>query len=250
MAPATQNKVIVVLAAGRGTRMADPKPKVLIEMAGETLLERHRRAFTARGFSRQVWVLGYEAARVENALRETLGPFEVVLNTDYEQTASGFSLLLGLEKAGGPACFMDADLLYDLCLFEDLDMSRTAILYSSRDRLDDEMMKVYADGSRLVALKKDGDPGAECKGESVGMGYLDAEDAGRTIGIMRGMVSAGSQDFEWEDAVAILAGQTTVCVSPTGYEWIEMDFPADVEAGRALAARLPRKEARVNADQE
>ena len=62
----------MILAAGRGERLrpiTDALPKALVEVAGESLLERHLRAVRAAGISEVVINLGWLGAKI----RERVG---------------------------------------------------------------------------------------------------------------------------------------------------------------------------------
>jgi bifunctional UDP-N-acetylglucosamine pyrophosphorylase/glucosamine-1-phosphate N-acetyltransferase len=59
---------IVVMAAGKGTRMKSAKPKVLHPLAGRSLLHHVLTTTAALGAERTIVVTGHEAARVEQAV--------------------------------------------------------------------------------------------------------------------------------------------------------------------------------------
>lgn len=93
----------LILAAGKGTRMHSPKPKVLQTLLGEPLLA-HVLAAVRPLFGDAVWaVIGHEAAMVRSAFAESsgLGPIRFVEQT--EQLGTGHALktaLPALRKAG------------------------------------------------------------------------------------------------------------------------------------------------------
>jgi MurNAc alpha-1-phosphate uridylyltransferase len=61
----------MILAAGRGTRMGaltDERPKPLLDLGDESLLERHVRRLAAAGFRDIVINLSYSAARIQEAI--------------------------------------------------------------------------------------------------------------------------------------------------------------------------------------
>ena len=60
---------IVIMAAGKGTRMKSARPKVLHRLAGATLLQHVLQASAARGAARTVIVTGHGADAVEAASR-------------------------------------------------------------------------------------------------------------------------------------------------------------------------------------
>ena len=60
--------IAVVLAAGKGTRMASDLPKVLHEAAGKPLVAWVLEALAAAGIHDRIVVVGYRAELVEQAL--------------------------------------------------------------------------------------------------------------------------------------------------------------------------------------
>ncbi|MGD0518796.1 MAG: NTP transferase domain-containing protein [Thermoguttaceae bacterium] len=61
-------KVAVVLAAGKGTRMKSDLPKVLVPVCGRPMIEYVLDALTAGGIQRIIAVVGYRAELVRSAL--------------------------------------------------------------------------------------------------------------------------------------------------------------------------------------
>ena len=70
---------IVILAAGQGTRMRSPMPKVLHRLAGRTLLDRAIDAAEALGAAQIVVVAGVHAPQVAEHARRRLGDDAVVI---------------------------------------------------------------------------------------------------------------------------------------------------------------------------
>jgi len=67
-------RAAVILAAGLGTRMRSPTPKVLHQVGGRTLLDRAIDAAQSLGCARIVVVVGAHAPAVEAAVAARLGP--------------------------------------------------------------------------------------------------------------------------------------------------------------------------------
>ena len=66
---------VVILAAGKGTRMRSNKPKVLHELAGKCLLSHVLDASQALDASKTCVVVGHEANQVKTALVDELVDF-------------------------------------------------------------------------------------------------------------------------------------------------------------------------------
>jgi bifunctional UDP-N-acetylglucosamine pyrophosphorylase/glucosamine-1-phosphate N-acetyltransferase len=64
----TRDRHVIVLAAGRGTRMRSQRPKVLHQLAGRSLIERVIRAARTIGPATTTVVVGHQAALVQAAL--------------------------------------------------------------------------------------------------------------------------------------------------------------------------------------
>lgn len=94
---------VVVLAAGKGTRMKSSKPKVLHRVCGLSLLERVIRASAQEGVSRIVVVVGYRrdlvAVEVEK-ISQKLG-VEIVLAHQEVQNGTGGAAQSAMEHLSG-----------------------------------------------------------------------------------------------------------------------------------------------------
>ena len=85
----------VHLAAGQGTRLrplTDDRPKPLVELGGQSLLERNVETLRATGIDDHVVVTGYEGDQIRD-----LG-FETVHNEAYDETEMIYSLFCATEK--------------------------------------------------------------------------------------------------------------------------------------------------------
>lgn len=72
-------RAAVILAAGQGTRMRSPLPKVLHRVGGRTMLDRAIDAVQGAGCSRVVVVVGAHAPQVGQAVAARLGPQAVAV---------------------------------------------------------------------------------------------------------------------------------------------------------------------------
>ena len=63
-------KVAIVMAAGKGTRMNSDLPKVLVPVCGRPMIEYVLDALTAAGVDRTIVVIGYRGADVQAALAD------------------------------------------------------------------------------------------------------------------------------------------------------------------------------------
>lgn len=91
-------KVAVVLAAGKGTRMKTDLPKVLVPICGRPMIEHVLDALETAGVDRIVVVVGYKAELV----RETLeGRKNITFVEQTEQLGTGHAVMVCREEIAG-----------------------------------------------------------------------------------------------------------------------------------------------------
>src|SRR4051794_10980922 len=144
---------VVILAAGRGSRLADgeARPKWLLETAGRTIAERHLEGIAAATGSGAVAsvrvVTGHLAGAIESFAAGHDG-IELVPNPEYAELNNWWSLLRALRELPdeGPVAVLNADLLVapgDLAdfLFDAAASSAEALICVDLERqLTDESM--------------------------------------------------------------------------------------------------------------
>jgi len=102
-------KVAVVLAAGKGTRMDSDLPKVLVPVRGRPMLDYVLDALGRGGIDRSVVVVGYRADLVREALR---GRPSVAFALQSEQLGTGHAVMVCrelLEGHAGPVLVVTGD---------------------------------------------------------------------------------------------------------------------------------------------
>ena len=244
----------IMYAAGVGRRLNQrfgEIPKILIELGGRTVLERHVEHLASNGLERLTLVTGYERERIAPLIKSLPERYPVTLaervNPDYEE-GSVLSFLASvplLQTLKEPVLLMDGDVLYPSAMLHRLLHSehRTALLvdrnYSTED--DDPVLVPIREG-RPVDFVKGWAGEAESVGESVGFFKVAPEDLPTLIeGTRRRLEGPGRGDSY--DAVLremVQAGRFG-CEDVTGMPWTELDSPEDVE--RARKEVLPAVEA-------
>lgn len=231
----------VILAAGLGRRLGRPLPKCLLEVRGQTLLERHLAALGACGVRAATIVVGFEQARIRRhpAVARWEGRVEFCENPDFAR-GNILSLRHGLRDAGGPLLVMDADVLYPPALLARLAASpaEMAFLVDARARPTGEEMMVGVRDGRAVAIGRRIGHGFERTGETVGFTRLGA----RAVPLVRlaadGIAADGRLDADYEEAFArVLPEVEAAAVDASDLPWTEIDFEEDL--ARAEREVLP-----------
>ncbi len=112
----------LMLAAGMGRRMGkytENCTKCMITIADKTLLERVVDSLVEAGIDKLVMVIGYEAERLKEYIKECQFPIEIeyVENTIYAETNNIYSLFLAKDYLmRDDTILLESDLIYESCI--------------------------------------------------------------------------------------------------------------------------------------
>lgn len=256
----------VVLAAGRGNRIAaarpgTPKPFLPIDGhdGGPTFLDWHVTCLAALGVSDIVLVGNRATYERQLAAR---GPVRWVLNPSEDLTASGsahsadFAWKAGVLDGRSRVLLMDADVVYDpalLRLLAEAGGDRSKILVHPDFRQTDEEVLVFEDaiGPRLQGKGLLGRPFVEdlvCVGEATGLLLFEPGDHAALQAASDWALgySTAKTRSEHEDVTNVLlrAGRLDRVTCPADSLYMEVDTPEEYahlcrEVASRLAALMP-----------
>jgi choline kinase len=233
----------IILAAGRGTRLAkhnpDRHPKCLMEFGGRSLLARHLDLLYGYGVRHADLVVGYEADRIVDhvATLRTRPDVGFHFNPRYEQ-GSVLSLWAAADtlQGGGPVLVMDADVLYHPGILQRLLETPIENCYLlDRDFAHgEEPVKIAVREGTMVDFRKRLAPDLQFDviGESVGFFRFGPECAAAIAEQCARYDQEGLGDAPHEEAlrdVLLERPGDFGFEDVTGLPWIEIDFPEDVE---------------------
>jgi choline kinase len=237
----------IILAAGRGSRLAadNPEglPKCLMEFGGRSLLARHLRLLYRQGVPGADIVVGYGADRIIEHVATLAERPDVSwhFNPRYE-LGSVLSLWAAGETltSGAPVVLMDADVLYHPAILERLlatDVENCYLLDQAFEH-GDEPVKIAVRNGTMVEFRKELADGVEYDllGESVGFFRFGPEMAARIAAECAGFDREGLADAPHEEAlrnVLLEKPRAFGFEDVTGLPWIEIDFPEDVARARS-----------------
>jgi choline kinase len=217
--------IAVLLIAGVGKRLAGDLPKVLLEVGGRTLLDRHLENLKALGLP-VLAVTGWQAERIPVARQ--------VVNPEYRR-GSLLSLKAGLAAIDDDAILMDGDVLYDPSILADVARLTRGFAIDPRTDPGDEEMMVGVKGGKVRAIRRGKLPGFEVVGEGVGFFKIDRA----SLPALRRAVDASDPESDYEKALDRFVGEHGAdYVLVGGRPWTEIDFEKDLV--RARTEILPR----------
>ena len=233
----------IILAAGKGSRLngtIGDKPKCLLRVGGQTLVERQIAALKTVGITDIVVVVGCQA----EAVRRNCGArITYVENSRYAQTNSLYSLWLARPLLYDGFVVMNCDVLFHPQMLSDLVTAQhedaLLIAYQDDDQepLGDEEMKVKVRRGRVQEIAKTLDP-AEADGENVGVVKFGRDGARVLTSLLDQRVADGGlRDWAPKAFGDFARLRPLHTIATRGYPWTEIDFPADYE--RAVHEVLP-----------
>ena len=232
----------VILAAGYGRRIQGmtARPKVLLELGGESLLRRHLRIQKAAGLGRMVIVLGYEKQQIidEVSRCEEKPEVEFVVSNDFRNKGNSYSLLLGLEGVLEGALVFDGDLFYDEAILSRFlsEGAASSILIGPGEVDDEEAAKALVDAEGMVRKTVDKRlltaselAAFRFAGEAIGVLRFDAERTEALRSVLRRFLAVESNWLKnWEHPLSeFLLEHDIQAFEESSDRWLEIDDEAD-----------------------
>jgi L-glutamine-phosphate cytidylyltransferase len=238
---------VIILAAGQGKRLlpltADV-PKALLDIHGQTLLERQVSAFVSAGLKDFVVVTGYGAEAMERASAAIAQKHRVDVvcryNPFYAVADNLASCWIARDLMDRDFIQVNGDNLFRASLVQRLVASpihNAALAINTKSEFDADDMKVMLDQGRLTEI-----------GKTLPLDTVDAEAIGfyvfRNAGVTAYVqeIESGMRDPQglkrwFPSAVGTLAKRIPVgTIDMTGQDWCEVDFPQDLQRARQFVA--------------
>jgi L-glutamine-phosphate cytidylyltransferase len=227
------NLRVVLLVAGRGSRLGGDVPKCLtaIGESGQTILDWQAAALVSVSPQPIVAVVGYERELVERAHPE----LQAVRNDRYAETNTAKSLLCALEPLRDcDVLWLNGDVVFDRRIIPLLLRQPQSCMAVNRAVCGEEEIKYRTDDSgAVVEVSKQVKRG---EGEAVGINLVKAADLAL---FTKGLADCGDRDyFERGLELAIGRGMRLCTVDIGDLPCVEIDFPQDLERARRLFARV------------
>lgn len=213
---------VIILAAGKGSRLSElikDKPKCLLELGNETILEREIRILYECGFEPQdIYIVGgykYE-------MLEKIAP-NLIINNYYEEKDNSYSLGIALEKIEEDVLILDADLCFEKELINEIlnDKNENVLLSKVSDDLSESTGIVTDENGRVNAIGK--------QYLNTGYVYISIFKVSKQIisEFKERLLSERSEKTWYPLAITELCSKYSFYNHVTQEKWHEIDFPED-----------------------
>jgi 2-aminoethylphosphonate-pyruvate transaminase len=239
----------VMLAAGRGDRLrpvTDSMPKGLIEVGGQSLIERSLDLLLAQGITQTYIVTGYLGGMIRQRLGPAYRGMEIIYaeNPDFERTGSMYSLSRLEGVLDDDILLLESDLLYEpaaLSILVEAPLPDTILIAALLNEGDDVYVCTNAEG-RVLYLGKTL-PHAftgQVAGCLVGISKYSRGFMEHLFATARKDYSGGCLTSHYEECVlqASLGHRPVYSVYAENLAWTEIDTQSDLR--RAAELVYPR----------
>lgn len=246
----------IILAAGMGKRLKEytqNNTKCMVQVCGETLIERMLKQLRERAFSRVIIVVGYKGEELKNFVRGLdIGlPIQFVENPDYDKTNNIYSLYLAKDYL----CEEDTVLLESDIIFEPAVLD--ALLEDKRETLAlVDRYESWMDGTCLK-LREDDSIEAFIPGKSFNFAekhlyyktvniYKFAKEfsVSRYVPFLEAYSKALGNNEYYEQVLKVLAVLDNAGIYAkrlSGQKWYEIDDAQDLDIATSMFAPEEKK---------
>jgi choline kinase len=222
----------VILAAGRGTRLAGHvhgQPKGFLKLGSRPIIEESIDRLTIAGISDVLIVTGHYAGHYEELARRSGGLVRTVHNPRFADSGSMYSLYCARSGLSGPFLLLESDLVYEPRALTDLigHAAPDAILLSGPTGAGDEVYVEARDGKLLNMSKRREVLGPGVAGELVGISRISGALYARMCAIAE-RAFATSLKYDYETDCLVAAGREVGidCLVIPDLVWGEIDDAA------------------------
>ena len=234
----------IILAAGIARRLYPitlTRPKCLLEVSGQPLIDYQMKALQKVGVNKVTVVIGYLSEMIINHLNKNFSKMEInyVNNPHFSETNTSYSLYLCKEELYKTDCLlMNADVLYPLDLIRRIRSDPRDNVLAVEVKLcgEEEVKVVKGEDQRVIAIGKQ-----LIEGNSLGE-FIGVAKFSRTFGrlfadSLTHLIRDGGKGEYFESALHPLLRNSKVYYSDiSDLQCIEVDFIQDLEKAKEMAS--------------
>jgi choline kinase len=228
----------VILAAGQGVRLRAAGvdyPKGFVAIGERPIIEESIARLRGAGIRRIVIVTGFSAMHYERLATRLGGGIELILNPEFAETGSMYSLFCARDAVHDPYLLLESDLVYEPRALRVLmeQPAGDAILVSGPTGAGDEVFVEARNGALVNMSKRRELLGANIAGEFVGISRVSPE-----LHVLMNRIAAAefsrSRSFCYESdcMVRAAASRHVACTVVSDLMWGEIDDAGHLERVR------------------
>ena len=252
----------IILAAGMGKRLKDytkNNTKCMVEVCGQTLIERALRDLDSRGLSRIVLVIGYKGRELRDfvdALRIKT-PILYVNNPVYDRTNNIYSLYLAKDYlVSEDTLLLESDIIFESAVLDELiqDPRESLVLVDHYESwMDGTCLKLREDDSIEAFI-----PGKKLQFQERSLYFKTVNlykfsklfSSSRYVPFLEAYSKALGNNEYYEQVLKVLAVLEDAGIYAkrlSGQKWYEIDDAQDLAIASTLFAKGPEKLRRMQA---
>jgi len=220
---------VIILAAGKGTRLGKPFPKTLTNLKDGKSILVHQLDGLYKYIRREdiFVVVGYKKELIKQAFPD----LHYINNEKYNETNTSQSLLIALNKlTDNEILWLNGDIVFDHRVIEKILACKNSCMAVNKDQVGDEEVKYRTNyqGFVVEVSKEVHNP----EGESVGIHKISGKDVPILI---KHLSDCQDQDyFEKGLELAIQDGLEVTPIDISDLTCIEIDFPGDLDSANKI----------------
>jgi len=225
-------KKAIILAAGRGTRMAsysNSLPKPLLEFKGEALLSRQLRSFKEAGVEDFVIVGGYMIDQITVFVKTSPHRIRLLYNPFFAVNNSIASLWFAREYLDGDVFITNGDTYFQKEIFMKLLKNKNEYVFGvDESRRSDADYRVNLFEGEILDMGKDITEN-DVMAEYIGIALIKKKGIPLFRDLLEKTIKAGNYNLWWEDLFIELMSKSRKIsyVDVTGDFWFEVDEAKD-----------------------
>lgn len=196
----------LILVAGRGKRISNytNKPKCLLKINKQSLLERNIEFLTSLGINKIFIVVGYKSILIKREIKKLKKKINFVNNKKYITHGNCYSLYLGLKKTNSNVLFFDGDVVYKKKILIDYlnNNITSSILIGKGQENDVECAKVFGTKKyvkRIIEKRIFYKKQHKFLGEAIGINKLNKNDIEHFINLGKeAFKNKKNQSLNWD----------------------------------------------------
>lgn len=228
----------VILAAGRGTRLPEVTkniPKCLMQINGETILEKQIKILLNNSIKKIYVVIGYMADKIKKKIKEKEVTF--IINKEYENTDNLYSLYLASEKVKGKEfILLNGDTIFDEEIIKKIvnEKGKNVAPIDSK-YYDLEELKIKEKKGKVIKILPKKTPKEESDGSTIGIFKFSSGGSKILFNEIQKCVKRKIKNKWFEYALNNILDKINMCVLDIhGLKWIEVDTLKDFKKAQKL----------------